>query len=189
MARAVFALAVLCSPAFSSDWRRPCGFRRAKWNRSCRSGARTVTGGSRRLHSGFVVSEIALAVVLLVSAGMLGRTLLRLSSVDPGLNIQNVQVTRTALSPNILAHPAQIRVAWQELLDRVRSVPGVQSVAAVDTVPMRQGNNRIGYWTTAAVPEKHRCPSPSPKCDVGISEGDGHPAARRPVLQRERSSG
>jgi predicted permease len=123
--------------------------RRAGW---------AATGGSRRLHSGFVISEIALAVVLLVSAGVLGRTLLRLSSVDPGLNIRNVLVTRTALSPDILAHPAQIRVAWKELLDRVSHVPGVQSAAAVDTVPMREGNNQIGYWTTAAVPEKHQMP-------------------------------
>ena len=50
-----------------------------------RAGARTVAGSSRRLHSSFVISEIALAVVLLVSAGMLGRTLLRLSSLDPGV--------------------------------------------------------------------------------------------------------
>jgi predicted permease len=126
--------------------------------RILRSGARTVTGGSRRLHSGFVVSEIALAVVLLVTAGMLGRTLLRLSSRDPGLNIHNLLITRTALSPAILANPAEIRVTWKELLDRVSHVPGVQSVAAVDTVPMRDGNNQIGYWTTAAVPEKHQMP-------------------------------
>jgi predicted permease len=123
-----------------------------------RSGARAVTGGSRRLHSGFVVSEIGLAVVLLVSAGTLGRTLLRLSSVDPGFNIHGVLVTRTALSPDILAHPDEIRVTWKEVLDRVSHVPGVQSVAAVDTVPMREGNNQIGYWTTAAVPEKHQMP-------------------------------
>ncbi|HEY6390786.1 MAG TPA: ABC transporter permease, partial [Bryobacteraceae bacterium] len=64
-----------------------------------RTGTRTIAGSSRRLHSGFVISEIALAVVLLVSAGMLGRTLLRLSSLDPGLNIHNVLVTRMAVSP------------------------------------------------------------------------------------------
>jgi predicted permease len=52
-----------------------------------RSGAKTIAGTSRRLHASFVVSEIALAVVLLISAGILGRTLLRLSSLDPGLDI------------------------------------------------------------------------------------------------------
>lgn len=126
--------------------------------RILRGGARTLAGGSRRLHNGFVVSEIALAVVLLVSAGMLGRTLMRLDAVDPGLNIRNVLVTRTALSPATLAHPALIRGTWNDLLERVRRVPGVQSAAAVDTVPMRDGNNQIGYSTTAAVPEKHQMP-------------------------------
>src|SRR6202011_195753 len=71
--------------------------------------ARTLAGSSRRLHSGFVISEIALAVVLLISAGMLGRTLLHLSSLDPGVNIRNVLITRMALSPGVLANPAHIR--------------------------------------------------------------------------------
>lgn len=115
-----------------------------------RAGARTVTGSSRRLHSAFVISEIALAVVLLVSAGMLGRTLLRLYSLDPGVNIRNILTARMALSPATLASPAKIRAAWLDALDRARQVPGVQSIAMVDTVPMREGSNPIGYWTTAA---------------------------------------
>jgi predicted permease len=123
-----------------------------------RAGARTVAGSSRRLHSSFVLSEIALAVVLLVSAGILGQTLLTLSSLDPGIDIRDILVTRTALAPALLANPARIRSAWQDLLDRVRRVPGVQSVATVDTVPMREGNNQIGYWTTPAIPEKHQMP-------------------------------
>ena len=104
------------------------------------------------------MSEIALAVVLLVSAGMLGRTLLRLSSLDPGVNIQNVLVTRMALSPGTLANPAKIRAAWQDVLDNAARVPGVQSVAMVDTVPMREGNNQIGYWTTPAEPPEDKQP-------------------------------
>ena len=123
-----------------------------------RAGARTVAGSSRRLHSGFVISEIALAVVLLVSAGILGQTLLRLSSLDPGIDVRNLLITRTALSPSVLANPARIPAAWQELLDRVRRVPGVQSATMVDTVPLREGNNQIGYWTTSAVPERHQMP-------------------------------
>ena len=123
-----------------------------------RAGARTVVGTSRRLHSGFVISEIALAVVLLVAAGMLGRTLLRVSSLDPGVNIRNVLVTRMALAPGTLANPGQIRAAWQDVLDRARRVPGVQSVATVDTVPMREGNNQLGYWTTVDVPPENKRP-------------------------------
>jgi predicted permease len=122
-----------------------------------RAGARSLTGSSRRMHSGFVISEIALAVVLLVSAGMLGRMLLRLSSLNPGVNIQNVLTARTALSPATLTNPAQIRAAWDDILDRARSVPGVQSIATVDTVPLREGNNQIGYRTAPdALPENQQ---------------------------------
>ena len=123
-----------------------------------RAGGRTVVGSSRRLHSGFVISEIALAVVLLVAAGMLGRTLLRVSSLDPGVDVRNILVTRMALSPGTLGNPGQIRTAWQDVLDRARRVPGVQSVAMVDTVPMREGNNQLGYWTSADVPPENKRP-------------------------------
>jgi len=123
-----------------------------------RAGARTVAGTSRRLHSVFVVAEIALAVVLLVAAGTLGRALLRLSSLQPGLNVRNVLVTRMALSPATLANPGQIRAAWKDVLERARSVPGVQSATMVDTVPMREGNNQLGYWTTADVPPENKQP-------------------------------
>ncbi len=123
-----------------------------------RGGARTLTGSSRRLHGGFVISEIALAVVLLVSAGMLGRTLLRLSSLDPGIDAHNVLTARTALSPATLANPARTRAAWEDVLQRGRRVPGVQAIAMVDTVPMREGSNPIGYALTAAAPPQDRQP-------------------------------
>jgi predicted permease len=123
-----------------------------------RAGSRTVAGGSRRLHSSFVVSEIALAIVLLVSAGMLGRTLVRLSSLDPGFDIRNILVTRMALSPSLLSNPTRIRAAWQDVLDRASRMPGVQAIAMVDTVPMRRGFNELGYWTTGTIPPLNQQP-------------------------------
>lgn len=123
-----------------------------------RAGAKTIAGTSRRLHTSFVVSELALAIVLLISAGILGRTLLRLSSLNPGLNIHNVLVSRMALSAATLENPAHIRAAWQDALDRARSVPGVQSAAVVDTVPMRQGYNQVSYWRTPAMPPPNQMP-------------------------------
>ena len=123
-----------------------------------RAGVRTVAGASRRLHAAFVICEIAIAMVLLVSAALIGRTLLRLSSLDPGVNIRNVLVARTALAPATLKNPARIRTAWDEILDGARRVPGVDAVAAVDTVPMRQGNNQITYWINAALPPENELP-------------------------------
>jgi predicted permease len=123
-----------------------------------RAAARSVTRSSRRLHGAFVVSEICLAFVLLIAAGMLGRTLLRVSSLNPGLNIHNLLTMRVALSPATLDDPARIPAAWRDLLERARHVPGVQSITAVDIVPMREGNNPLGYWTTADVPPTNKQP-------------------------------
>jgi predicted permease len=117
--------------------------------RMLHAGARSVSGKSR-LHGAFVVSEIALAVVLLIAAGMLGRTLLRLASLDPGVNVHNVLTARAALSPATLADPGRTRAAWNDVLERARSVPGVEAAAIVDTVPMREGNNEIPYRTSPA---------------------------------------
>ena len=129
-----------------------------------RAGARTLTGNSRRIHSGFVISEIALAVVLLVSAGMLGRMLLRLSFLDPGVNIHNVLTTRVALSPASLANTEQIRAAWQQVLDRAQRLPGVQSAALADIIPMRVGENSLGYWATPVAPPPNQEPVALASC-------------------------
>jgi predicted permease len=123
-----------------------------------RAGARSIVGRSRRLHSAFVISEMALALVLLVSAGMLGHTLLALSSLDPGFNVHDVVAARFALSPATLGNPEQVRAVWQAALDRARRVPGVESVALVDTIPMREGENSLPYWTTATPPPQNQEP-------------------------------
>lgn len=115
-----------------------------------RAGGRTITGSSRRLHSIFVVAEIALAFVLLVSAGMLGHTLLALSSLNPGVNVHKVLTARVALSPGVLNNTAQIRSAWQDVLDRASSLPDVEFAALSDIVPMREGENSLDYRTTPA---------------------------------------
>ncbi|HKW74455.1 MAG TPA: ABC transporter permease [Terriglobales bacterium] len=116
-----------------------------------RAGARTLAGTSRRMHSSYVVSELALAVVLLVSAGMLARTLLRLSALDPGIDIHTVFTGRMALAPSTLKDPAATRAAWDKVLASAREVPGVEAATLVDTVPMREGSNPIGYSTKSGI--------------------------------------
>ncbi len=123
-----------------------------------RAASRALVGRSRRLQGVLVVSELALAVVLLVSAGVLSSTFLRLSALDAGVNVNNILVTRLSLSPSILSNPVQIRARWQEILDRTRTLPGVRSVAIVDTVPMRDGNNQLGYWTNPSLPPRRELP-------------------------------
>ena len=126
--------------------------------RKLRGGMRTVEGSSRRLHSGFVMAEIGLAVVLLVSAGMLGRMVLRLSTLNPGIRVENVLAARMALSSAALENPAKTRAAWQDVVERARSVPGVQAAALADIVPMRVGENSLGYWATPVQPPPNQTP-------------------------------
>ena len=114
-----------------------------------RARSRTIAGSARRPLSGFVVSQMALALVLLSAAGIMGRTLLRLASLNPGIDIHNTLAARVALSPSLLSKPPQARAAWQELTENLRSVPGVQSVALTDIVPMREGENVLDYRPTA----------------------------------------
>ncbi|HWW82129.1 MAG TPA: ABC transporter permease [Vicinamibacterales bacterium] len=123
-----------------------------------RTGARTIAGQTRRTQGALVIAEITLAVVLLVSAGMLGRTLLALSSLNPGLNVSNVLTSRFALSPSSLTSPEQIRAAWQDVLDRAGHVTGVESVTLADIIPMREGINTLPYSTTAAQPAPNETP-------------------------------
>lgn len=123
-----------------------------------RAGVRGVAGGSRRLHSAFVVAELALAIILLVSAGMLGRTLLHLASLDPGVDVHNVLVARMALSPATLADPGKTRAAWKDVLNRASHLPGVRSIATVDTFPMREGDNEQGYSPSPEVADPSKLP-------------------------------
>ncbi|HEX4807317.1 MAG TPA: ABC transporter permease, partial [Bryobacteraceae bacterium] len=116
-----------------------------------RAGGRSVIGNSRRLHSPFVIMEIALAFVLLVSAGMLGHTLLALSSLNPGFNAHNVLTARFALSPKALDSPSEILSAWRDVLDRARRLPDVEFAALADIVPMGEGVN-VGPYRTAPNP-------------------------------------
>jgi predicted permease len=145
-----------------------------------RSGARSLAGGSRRIHGGFVIAEIALAVVLLVSAGMLGRTLLRLSSLDPGVDVRNVLTARVALPAATMKDPPRARAAWDDLLMRAHSLPGVRAAAVVDTVPMREGYNLAPYRTSAApVPDNQQqlalatCVTPGYLAATGIPLREG----------------
>jgi predicted permease len=129
-----------------------------KLERGLRGAGRSLGGSTRRLHGVFVVAEVALAVVLLVSAGILGRTMLRLSSLDPGFNTQNVLAAHVALSPAVLENPAKARAAWEDVLERARRLPGVQSVALADVVPMRVGEDSVGYWATPVPPPPDQIP-------------------------------
>jgi predicted permease len=111
-----------------------------------KEGARGSGGGRHRAEGAFVVVEVGLAVVLLAGAGLMIQSLWRLWRVDTGFNPHNVLTTQVALSPTVLASPAGIRLAYRELLDRVASIPGVQSASMTTLIPLSGDDSEIFFW-------------------------------------------
>jgi predicted permease len=93
--------------------------------------------------SALVVVQIALAVVLLVSAGLLGRSFLRLLRVDAGLNAQNLLAVQVfAYDRNETA--AKRTAFFATTVDRIAALPGIESVGAASTVPFLQADIDLG---------------------------------------------
>jgi predicted permease len=94
--------------------------------------------GTRRLRGTLVVSEIALAMLLLVGAGLMIRSFQHLLEVSPGFQPQHLLSMR--LSPPAKTYPdgAPLNTFYQELLNRVKAVPGVQAAGAVSELPLSE---------------------------------------------------
>lgn len=103
-----------------------------------KEGGRGSSGSRHRAQGIFVVTEMALAVVLLIGAGLMLRSLARLWSVNPGFDPHNVLIFYVALPPAMdNASPPSIRASLLQLHDRLAALPGVQSVSLLrGSVPM-----------------------------------------------------
>jgi putative ABC transport system permease protein len=101
------------------------------------SGAKSQGGArSKRLRSLLVVSEVALAVVLMVGAGLLVRSFNNLQRIDPGFNPNNVFTARVALVQSKYPEGAQQKAFFEKVLARVKTLPGVESAAVVLMRPL-----------------------------------------------------
>jgi len=91
---------------------------------------------SRRLANLMVASEVALALVLMVGAGLLLRSYVRLTAVDPGFRTTDVVALAIELPPARYGSPAQQQTFFAELMAGLRNLPGVDEVGAVSYLPM-----------------------------------------------------
>jgi predicted permease len=111
-----------------------------------KEGGRGGSGARHRTQSVFVALEMAMAVVLLVAAGLMIRSLANLWNTDPGFNTQNVENFRIATAQPLGATPAGIRAAFRNLHDAVSSVPGVEAVAQSDGSAPMEGDSDVPFW-------------------------------------------
>ena len=93
-------------------------------------------GGRSRLGSLLVVVEMALCVILLIAAGLVIQSFLRLKNVDTGYDPTNVLTVYLGLSPAKYAQPVQRVNFFQEVVNRTSSLPGVVSCGAISNLPL-----------------------------------------------------
>ncbi len=112
-----------------------------------KEGGRGVSGGRHRMQGVFVVSELAMALVLLAGSGLMLRSLARLWSIDPGFNPQNVMTVGLSLPPSMMAaSPDAIRSAFREFDNRIAAIPGVQAVSQTwGALPLGDDDERT-FW-------------------------------------------
>jgi putative ABC transport system permease protein len=104
------------------------------------SGSRT----GRRIRQSLVVAQLALAVVLLVGAGLLVRSFIKVTTVDPGIRTPHVLTSLVTISPVRYAQPARQADFIAQLLRRVQALPGVAGAGVSQTVPLTGINDQGG---------------------------------------------
>jgi hypothetical protein len=124
--------------------------------------------GLRGFRGWLVVAELALAVVLLVAAGLLVRSFNKLLAVDLGFNQDNVLTARINLPRSNYAQPAQVQAFYDNLLQRVQALPGVQSAGMISHTPL------AGFSIIAFIDVEGHPPLDRDK-DLPIGIGTSHP--------------
>lgn len=110
-----------------------------------------LSGSGRRLFNVLVVTEITLSLVLLIGAGLLLRSFISLLQVDPRFEPANVLTMQMTLAgPKYRDNNVAVGAFFQQLVQRIRVLPGVQSVGATQAVPLGSG---VGYFMNVDSPD------------------------------------
>jgi predicted permease len=116
---------------------------RADVNDALKEGGRVDAGGvALRTRRVLIVCEVALSLVLLTGAGLMLRTLDALRRVDAGFDPSNVLTIRLGVPKSRHETPAQVTAFFDDVLKRLRALPGVEAAAAVDDVPLAGGSQQ-----------------------------------------------
>ena len=109
-----------------------------------KEGSRGSTTGRRLLRETMVAFEVGVSLVLLIGAGLLVRSFIRLERTSPGFHSENVLTAFVSLPVAQYPEPAQRAELAQSVLERVRMIPGVRCAATVDFLPYRGGSGSGG---------------------------------------------
>src|SRR6202453_1276038 len=111
---------------------------RADLQASLKSGGRGSTSPHHRAQSSLVIVQMALTLVLLVGAGLLFRPIRRLGEVNPGFDARHTIAFNVGLSPSAIKTTSGMRVAYQQLIERIRAVPGIKAAELTVLSPLSE---------------------------------------------------
>lgn len=126
-------------------------------NEALKEGGRSSTHGTsgNRLRGMLVISEVAIALVLLIGAGLLVRSFLRIEAIDPGFNPHHLLMTTVSVAGSPQYVGARREALYREIVDRVQALPGVQSAGMINHPPMA-----VDVWSTGFSVEGQPLPRP-----------------------------
>jgi putative ABC transport system permease protein len=157
---------------------------RLNLNDSLKDGGKSESGqasGSRRLRSALVVSEIALAVVLLASAGLLIRSFIRLQQVDRGFNTDNILTMVVRLPGAKYPQDPQLVAFFNQALENIRQLPAVRSAGMVNHLPLYGGLGSSTGFKILGRPEPP--PGHEPGTDVRVVDSEYFVTMGIPLLR------
>jgi predicted permease len=114
--------------------------------------SRGATSGNNASLTRLVMLQFALTLVLMSGAGLLLRSIRNLWHVNPGFDTQHVISFKVGLSPSFTHTPAGTRESYQQLLARIRQVPGVEADDITNMVPLDGGDNSGPFWIGTVQP-------------------------------------
>lgn len=119
---------------------------------SLKEGGRGSTSIHHRAQGTLVVVQTALTVVILMGAGLLFRTIHNLWNVDPGFDPQHVITFKVGISASAGNTPLGVRTAYQQLVERIRQLPGIQAADLTVMVPLNQEENIGPFFVGTQAP-------------------------------------
>ena len=144
-------------------------------------GGATAGVQRQRLRGLLVISEVALALVLLVGAGLMIRSFMLLGGVNPGFDAKNVLTMEMVLPDSKYAKQPQIAAFYKTVLERTATLPGVQAAAATTGIPFGNTGNWSGGFTMEGRPVQKG--EPEPHADIRLVTPAYFNAMRIPLLQ------
>ncbi len=146
-----------------------------------REAGRGVAGGARRLRSALVIAEVALAVVLVIGAGLMTRSFMQLMKVDPGFRPDHLIAVNFTISTT--RRPKDWQQYYHAVIEKARTVPGVLSAGASKDAPFRGNGERDSFGPPGYVVKAGEDP-PTARM-MHVSDGYFHTIGARIIAGRE----